>query len=96
MKISDAVRTFKYRLIKGALELNEGNMRKTARMLGTSRNNLIRWSKELDLFDYAAELRSQAKDVRLRRWGHRAVRVACALAVALGALVFHVVPALAR
>lgn len=96
MKISDAVRAFKHRLIKGALELNEGNMRKTARMLGTSRNNLIRWSKELDLFDYAAELRSQAKDVRLHRFGRRVVRLACVSIVALGALVFHVAPAVAR
>jgi hypothetical protein len=82
LKISDAVRAFKHRLIKGALELNDGNMRATARMLGTSRNNLIRWSKELDLFDYAAELRAQAKDVRLRRWGRTAARVAAGLVFA--------------
>jgi hypothetical protein len=57
MTISDEIRAFKYKLIKGALELHEGNVRKTARALGCSNQSLCRWMRELNLANYAATMR---------------------------------------
>lgn len=57
MKIDDAVRGFKQKLIHGALLIQQGNVSATARMLGMERNRLVRWIRELDLQEYCQDLR---------------------------------------
>lgn len=57
MKIDDAVRGFKQKMIHGALLIHQGNVSATARMLGMERNRLIRWIRELGLQEYCNDLR---------------------------------------
>lgn len=78
MTISDEVRQFKTRLIRGMLERNHGNIRKTARNLGATPASMQRWVRTLDLDDFAKQLR------RRRDWW---LADRCAL---VGALVFTV------
>jgi hypothetical protein len=57
MKMDDAVRGFKRKLIHGALLIQQGNVSATARMLGMERNRLVRWIRELELQQYCNDLR---------------------------------------
>ena len=57
MKIDDAVRGFKSKLICGALLIHQGNVSATARMLGMERNRLVRWIRELELQEHCKDLR---------------------------------------
>lgn len=57
MTISEEIKAYKKRLIVHALRHNEGNIRATARSLGTPSTNLDRWLRELGLVDYAYRLR---------------------------------------
>lgn len=57
MVMNDAVRGFKQKMIHGALLIHQGNVSKTARMLGMERNRLVRWIRELDLQEYCRDLR---------------------------------------
>lgn len=68
MKISDAIFQFKHRLIKGALQMNGGNVSATARMLGMHRNNLRRWIEILGLQEFTRETVVQRTRRRLAYW----------------------------
>jgi DNA-binding NtrC family response regulator len=57
MKIDDAVRGFKCKMIQGALLIHQGNVSATARMLGMERNRLVRWIRELGLQEHCKDLR---------------------------------------
>lgn len=71
MTISQAVRQFKYKLIKGALEMNDGNVARTARMLGTSRSNLVRWVAVLGLSDCVKQTRVDRIKATLKKTQRR-------------------------
>ena len=82
--LPEQVRQLKLRMIRYGLEQNHGNIRKTARFLGTSPNLMQRWVEKLDLAEFARTLRRQ------HNWwlADRCALVVCrALA---GALVFYV------
>jgi DNA-binding NtrC family response regulator len=55
--MDDAVRSFKHKLIAGALLIQQGNVSATARMLGMERNRLVRWIRELELQEHCKDLR---------------------------------------
>lgn len=57
MKISIAIRNYKSKLIRMALEENHGNIRATARCLGTSPSLMQRWVTVLELDSMARDLR---------------------------------------
>jgi hypothetical protein len=57
MKISIQIRNFKSKLIRMALEHNHGNIRATARSLGTSPSLMQRWITILELDGFARDLR---------------------------------------
>lgn len=57
MTIKQEIRAYKYRLIKGMLERNEGNIRQTARCLGCTNTLLGRWMREVGLVEYGRTLR---------------------------------------
>ena len=62
MRISDEIRQFKTRLIRGVLEQTHGNIRQTARHLGTKPATMQRWVTLLGLDVLARDLR------RRRAW----------------------------
>ena len=55
--LTEQVRDFKTRVIRYALEHNHGNIRKTARYLGTKPQLMQRWVKRLELAEFARDLR---------------------------------------
>jgi hypothetical protein len=85
MTIKQEIRAFKYKLIRGALELNEGNIRKTARSLGCTNTLLGRWMREVGLVDYGRSLR------RRRDWWLVSV---CAEVFVFAVMVVYASPAL--
>lgn len=62
MKLSNDVRAYKAKLVLGMLELQHGNIRATAKALGTKPATMQRWVRELELDTHARELR------RRRAW----------------------------
>lgn len=80
MKISDEIREFKTRLIRGVLERTHGNIRRTARALGTKPATMQRWVKILGLHQFACDLR------RRRAWW---LADRCAVAGALLVTLFY-------
>ena len=55
--MSEAVRAFRYKIVKGALELNDGNVTRAARFTGMPKSTFDRWVSILDLAEYARKLR---------------------------------------
>lgn len=82
--LTQQVRDFKTRVISYGLEHNHGNIRKTARYLGTNPGSMQRWVTRLELADFARDLR------RKRAWWlvDRCALVVCRLVA--GASAFYV------
>ena len=59
MTIKEEIKELRYKHVKFALEQTKGNQRASARTLGITNSMFDRWLRELNLHNYAQELRDK-------------------------------------